>query len=1469
MIPRTRGRQPRGSTLKLLVFAPIALLLLAAWAVSLTTSESTSPGSEPASFPGTARISSNTQARHEPSASGNLSAQNQIKRTRRVPALTQQAAPPPPASSAGGPLAIEGKYRCAKHCICSLVQVLDRDKSGNLTQATCESANFSDLLTIDRRTQIIHISLPAPSNSNFVPAANGDERDEQSEPLAQSFRMPRLVQFSILREIVIINLKFEVCDSEVFKRGQKLRRLQLNRNHLSRISKACLRHLEKLLELNLDYNELEELESALFNSLLNLRSLSIAHNKLSELAAHQFANLTQLVSLNLVGNNFKTINLHLLEPMQASLRLLVLADNQIKSFVYAPLQQQVVASLKPSANSSTPTIRGGVSPFAGVLFKNLIKLNVDRNKFERVKNLQLNRFYNVKYLSIRQNLIASIRDKAFNGLKLIELNLARNQLQSVSKCAFCNATVKRLVLAHNNITLPLPSLLLEGAAQPSNAAALLPRPSASVASTDSQQVAGGAPEQAAQVSLPDQSGAVPSASSSQSMLILSQSIFGPLFGQLEYLDLSGNELLANQLDHLLEPLLNLEYLNIAAVGLDRSLSSPSLFKNLRQLRYLNISRNQLDQVIAETIEPLSQLEVLDMSYNKFSELEETFLVAADELSALKLINLSSNPWFCSQCKVAPLYDWILRSAIYNSTCMAASYAEQQLAANPEASDDGSPVPQQSDGLTYSAKSNGRHDYSLLIGDEQEKGSPAIDFDLVLGSALDDDLLGSYNLLGGQTLAPTTASDAAASSSPVLSTTQHLTMGIRDLAIEEDDESIAQTINAATILERSQVRSGDYCLKCEFPGELHSYNIHELSSGDFKLCAGAAPRFAASEPKLGLTLAIVIIGAFICIIIVVILMYRKKSNTYYTNEDTDHLQTGKKAGLSVSSDVERQYGDGTDYSSPPMSQSFESYTSSQEDADLDEEDLNEDEEEDEEEEEVDEGEDEDEEENEESAERQKSHRIEPDEGDRSQQAQLRRMISAEQERHQQLADYERRQNSQQSLNRSSSGRSSQPVDQQQHRSSGALNEGATTPSVRREAGSRGIASPAKRSQHSAHSNHSIRLSTASAVPSVRSRAGAADVGEHAQVAASDMQPQTAADRAIEHFQHELMSPVATTSRPPVVSRVKSSQSAGSQTQPPIRLAGSHSVQSGAKRLDSAGSTGSRSRLPASVAGRAEEFRLEPGVKLDLDADSRYAEQHESLEKSSSVRRPGKAVRAAYQLATGLRPQSSGGVGAHSAGGGDSPSARSYALSTGGVYPNRPAMVTRQQQTSGAGGRDQQAGQQLGRQRFAQSKDLSQPAAYVRHGPPMTAAAVRRIANQEMKLVPQSSGEEDLEALDMVMLKEAARRADSGSKGRQMAQVEYKRSSPASDATTADSLALEALADYEAPVDEMEEPRTGASSFGGALAVAEDSGDDYELDFEHEQPTDEHLLQVFQQTRQPNPASAHSALTQTGSRESDEL
>lgn len=768
-------------------------------------------------------------------------------------------------------------YTCAKYCSCSTVKFINKFSNefrGNFTQVICNDLRFEDIFSIDRETHIIKISISQQEFASQVKKYN--IADNQ----LTNFRLPKLGQFKVLKELVIEGFKFEVCDSEIFKKGQKLIRLRLNNNNLSRISRSCFRHLTKLSDLNLDYNKLVALESTLFSNSIQLKRLSMAYNELTDLEAHQFSNLTKLTHLNLVGNKLTQINLQLFEPMQDSLRILLLSKNQIKSFSYVPLANSTLYLDKKinSSNSSSQISQN-------LMFKNLIKLNIDHNDIERVKLLQLHRFYNVKYLSLRYNSIETIKDRAFNGLRLIELNLANNKLQSITKCAFCSSTIHRLILSSNVIAIQS-SHAIQSSPQTSEAIKLDP--------------SGDHIQQDKKMPAPAR------LTSSQNFLVLGQSSFlAPLFENLNYLDMSINPFIGDKLDIILEPLINLEYANLAFTSITGSLPSPTMFKNMKNLRYLNLSGNLIDLLTAENIEPLTRLEILDLSRNKFNELEESSLATIDDIPSMRIVNVGRNPWYCSHCKITPLYEWFSRSQIYNTTCIM-PLMEMKEALDNDLSEDS-------------------EDSSLTTIPVQDDVSIKLKYKMQVEEIPKTDQLDRVFYVTPEDVFDFETLDL--NNTDFIRQISKFDEAKDAIATSEDDLSIILTILQITSRDIESNNPMEYCSKCEFPSDLSAYYIHELQPTDFKFCPGHTTRSLSSEPKAGLTVGLVLIGLLFVVIVLVIIIYRKKKDTYFTSEEIDHLDDNNKHILTISSDADQQYSeDATDASSPPLSQSFASYTS---------------------------------------------------------------------------------------------------------------------------------------------------------------------------------------------------------------------------------------------------------------------------------------------------------------------------------------------------------------------------------------------------------------------------------------------------------------------------------------------------------------------------------------------------------------
>lgn len=78
----------------------------------------------------------------------------------------------------------------------------------------------------------------------------------------------------------------------------------------------------------------------------------------------------------------------------------------------------------------------------------------------------------------------------------------------------------------------------------------------------------------------------------------------------------------------------------------------------------------------------------------------------------------------------------------------------------------------------------------------------------------------------------------------------------------------------------------YCIKCTAPGELSGKYLHLVDETELEWCLDPRVqlRLTASEPQIGLILAIFIILSLLFVIIAVIVVYRKQGAVYYTHED---------------------------------------------------------------------------------------------------------------------------------------------------------------------------------------------------------------------------------------------------------------------------------------------------------------------------------------------------------------------------------------------------------------------------------------------------------------------------------------------------------------------------------------------------------------------------------------------------------
>lgn len=78
----------------------------------------------------------------------------------------------------------------------------------------------------------------------------------------------------------------------------------------------------------------------------------------------------------------------------------------------------------------------------------------------------------------------------------------------------------------------------------------------------------------------------------------------------------------------------------------------------------------------------------------------------------------------------------------------------------------------------------------------------------------------------------------------------------------------------------------HCVKCDSPSELEGVPLKQVNEIQLEWCSDPTVqlRVVASEPRVGLVLAVLIILSLVVVIIAVVIMYRKHGATYYTHEE---------------------------------------------------------------------------------------------------------------------------------------------------------------------------------------------------------------------------------------------------------------------------------------------------------------------------------------------------------------------------------------------------------------------------------------------------------------------------------------------------------------------------------------------------------------------------------------------------------
>ncbi|XP_068086048.1 chaoptin [Anabrus simplex] len=386
------------------------------------------------------------------------------------------------------------------------------------------------------------------------------------------------------------NLNPIFSSSEFHGLGQ-LRVLDLSGNLIKGIEEGILKGCASLQELRLDRNSLPDVPSASLNGPRALKVLSLTHNRIGLLLSGAFSSQHSLERIDVSNNLLVTVEGGAFSGL-GRLRKLRLARNKLTRFnsdVFQGAENLDHLDLSENFLTEVPSV-------ALKVFTSLKHLNLSSNSIKSLEGANLGAQPDLQQLDLSRNGLATVTPGAFLGLRQLRvLDLSVNSLRTVDDDVFEGLeNLEYLSLLDNNVLLV-----------PASALGHLPK--LALLQMDYNRIAALSGDILRSVADRIQS------------LSLARNVVRELpansfqeFKQLVSLDLSGNLLL-----------------NVAAAtfsGLEGTLVELKLGQNritaltgtpisLPELKLLDLSRNQLNEVSRTAFSMLPSLLHLNLSYN--------------------------------------------------------------------------------------------------------------------------------------------------------------------------------------------------------------------------------------------------------------------------------------------------------------------------------------------------------------------------------------------------------------------------------------------------------------------------------------------------------------------------------------------------------------------------------------------------------------------------------------------------------------------------------------------------------------------------------------------------------------------------------------------------------------------------------------------------------------------------------------
>ena len=237
--------------------------------------------------------------------------------------------------------------------------------------------------------------------------------------------------------------------------GHSLQVLDLSRNQLSDIPSGALRSTKTLIRLSLYGNSISRVdENDLSEWSQTLVSLNLAKNGVKYISRDAFRYAKNLRELRFAGNNILEVSPNLLIPLRG-LELLDLSDSLnylnaghvIQSVSIESLESVKWLQLDYNGLKYSPSLT--FKPFKG-----LIHLDLENNQIDEIGENEFNANPNISSVIVSRNRLSVVKSHTFSHLAQLEnIGLYFNQIKTIENKAFEGLPkLKAIILSKNFIT---------------------------------------------------------------------------------------------------------------------------------------------------------------------------------------------------------------------------------------------------------------------------------------------------------------------------------------------------------------------------------------------------------------------------------------------------------------------------------------------------------------------------------------------------------------------------------------------------------------------------------------------------------------------------------------------------------------------------------------------------------------------------------------------------------------------------------------------------------------------------------------------------------------------------------------------------------------------------------------------------------------------------------------------------------